>query len=208
MDIIHLFISDILIDFITSDKYDIVTRKVSMDSNFYDIDTYLAWSKKEVESLARHHIRLLFDDVGESLEKYYQEIEKARKNPSFLVSLKESLEGIFPFMRRIKNSLPILFKYLDMLEILYDDIDKKPTKEPDQEQNQEIIYKECKQLGIKISINENPADLLALYKNNLIHASQMTLKGMKDFIQQKAPTIGLSRRNRNEIVNLFNSIRN
>lgn len=204
MDIIHLFISDILIDFITSDKYDIVTRKVSMDSHFYDIDTYLAWSKKEVESLAQQHIQLLFVDVGESLEKYYQEIEKARKNPSFLVSLKESLEGIFPFMRRIKNSLPILFKYLDMLEILYDDIDRKPAKEIDQE----TIYKECKQLGIKISINDNPADLLALYKNNLIHASQMTLKGMKDFIQQKAPTIGLSRRNRDEIVNLFNSIRN
>lgn len=229
MDIIHLFVSDVLVDFIVSDNYDFTRRKICMDKNFYDIDTYILWAKKKLDRLARTHIQQLFDGQSISLEEYYKTWEQTRRNPSFLVSLRHSLECIFPFVQRIKNSQPIIFKYLDMLETIYDTI-KEDVDEPksakadvpeevatDDEPLQECVvdskkpaptvYEECKRLGIKVSINESPAGLLELYKNNSLDSSKLTLKGMKDFIQKVSPTVGLSRRSRDEIVKLFNSMR-
>ncbi len=119
MDIIHLFVSDVMTEFLVTDKYQLNKRHIRVQKNFYDIDTYINWAEKKLERIATRHLNIFFPRSA-SLKRYYETWDRIRHDPSFIQDIRSNLEIVFPFTQRITNPQAIVAKYMDMLETLYD----------------------------------------------------------------------------------------
>ena len=120
MDIIHLFISDILLGFIFYGETKISDHPIKAKKCFLDINIYIQWAKKKVVEMTEQHRRDHFNAVG-GARAFYEAFELFRAKPGILLGIDAQLCTIFPFLQGVIRRDVYIDKYIDMLEILCDD---------------------------------------------------------------------------------------
>jgi hypothetical protein len=120
MDIIHLFISDILLGFIFYGETKISDHPIKAKKCFLDIDIYIQWVKRKVVEMTEQHRRDYFNAV-DGARAFYKAFELFRAKPGILLGIDAQLCNIFPFLQCVVRRDVYIDKYIDMLEILCDD---------------------------------------------------------------------------------------
>jgi hypothetical protein len=128
MDIINSFISETLLDLISGNIYLSAKRAaVPFSRSFCEVDTYLTWAERRLDSLSRSHLEKV-READTSLEKYYTFFNELRTNAAALHEIRGHLEEIFPFLQRMPNAEQTVLKYVYMLETLYDTLVEERTQ--------------------------------------------------------------------------------
>lgn len=201
MDLIHLFVSNVLLDVIYAHEIEFCQKPVRVDPVFYDINAYISWAAGQLETLTAAHLVSLFP-ADATLEQYYDTCARLRRDPSFVQQTKQDLETIFPFLQRTKNPRNVVFKYLELLETLHDAEPAPPAPAGDP-----AALETCKKLGIMLKTADDPAALIEQFRAGQIAAESLSLAGLRQFVRARDPRAVVSRLNRARLLELFNSLR-